>query len=165
MLFSHRTLIAIAGTFWLIIGLALLSVGLRLIVGVAKAHEALETAYLLPTLTSYVGRIEVAAVCLIAICLFIGYLKGRFVLVKSIKRVVARVHTLPNPASLVRLYHMGYYLLVAAMVGMGVLFRVLSVPEDVRGAIDVAIGAALINGSLIYYRFAAKLKSEDVSAQ
>jgi hypothetical protein len=32
------------------------------------------------------------------------------------------------------------------------MFRVLSIPFDIRGGVDVAIGSALINGAMLYFR-------------
>jgi hypothetical protein len=162
--FSHRTLIAIAGALWFVVGFALLGVGLRLIVGVAKASLDETPALFLPHLAPHLGNREVAAVCTIALCLVVGYLKSRFVLVKSVKRVVRRILTLPNPASLSRLYTLSYYLLIAAMMGIGMLFKVLQIPADLRGAIDVAVGAALLNGALLYFRYANNSTPENFSA-
>ena len=158
---SHRSLIAIAGSLWFIVGLALLSLGLKLIVNTAKAPDAVEAPHaFLHHLARYVGTKESAAVFLIAICLFVGYLKGRFVLVKSVKRVVHRILSLKAPTSVTNIYPLPMYLLIGLMMGMGLLIKALNMPHDVRGAIDVAVGAALINGGLIYYRYAASLKGD-----
>ncbi len=46
------------------------------------------------------------------------------------------------------------------MIGLGVMIKVLDVPTDLRGWIDTAIGAALINGAVIYFQHAYQLKQE-----
>jgi hypothetical protein len=118
---------------------------------------------LLNSLSPYFGGIEQAIVALIALSLFIGYMKGKHVLGKSAKRVAGRICNLPNPANLFTIYSRGYCLLILGMVGLGMGIKYLGIPNDVRGVIDVAIGAALINGSLLYFRMAYALKSRGLN--
>jgi hypothetical protein len=40
------------------------------------------------------------------------------------------------------------------MMALGLVFRFLPIPIDLRGLIDVAIGSALINGAMLYFRAA-----------
>ena len=47
------------------------------------------------------------------------------------------------------------------MVGLGALIKVLNLPLDVRGAIDIVIGSALINGAMIYFRSAFELRNQE----
>ena len=101
-------------------------------------------------LSPYVGGIEPAALVWIAFALFIGFLKGRRVLSKSVDRSVNRILTLPNPASLGKIYTPGYYALLGSMVALGILVRYTT--QDIRGGIDIAIGSALINGAMLYFR-------------
>ena len=89
---------------------------------------------------------------MVAVCLMIGYLKGKHVLGKSAVRGIERIRAFPNPTSLGNIYSAKYYVLLAIMIGLGLSIKYLGLPHDVRGAIDVAIGAALINGALIYFR-------------
>lgn len=163
--FSHATLIAVSGFIWLAIGGFLLSLGLRLILGSIQPEFAYFEKHLplLDNLTPIFGGIEQAALLLIAFCLMIGYFKGRYVLGKSARRGVARLLTFPNPTSIGNLYSSKYYLLLGAMVGLGMSIKYLGLPNDVRGAVDVAIGAALINGAMIYFRLAYAVRKSEAS--
>lgn len=158
--FSHATLTAVSGFIWLAIGGFLLSLGLRLIVGSIQPEFAyFEKRFpILDTLAPYFGGIEQAALLLIVLCLLIGYLKGRYVLGKSARSGVARLLTFPNPTSIGNLYSTKYYILLGGMVGLGMSIKYLGLPNDVRGAVDVAIGAALINGAMIYFRLAYAIR-------
>jgi hypothetical protein len=84
--------------------------------------------------------------------LMLGYLKGKIVLSKSVDRQINRISTLPNPASLKQIYSKGYYLLIAGMILLGISLRFLPITVDTRGAIDLCIGSALINGAMLYFR-------------
>lgn len=158
---SHTALIAISGLVWLAIGVFLLSLGLNLIVASTQPEFlAIEKQYpILATLEPYFG-IEQAALFLIVACLFVGYAKGRYVLGKSARRGVARILTFPNPTSLANIYSMPYLLLIGGMVGLGMSIKYFGLPNDVRGAVDVAIGSALINGAMIYFRLATAIKQK-----
>lgn len=153
----HEALITIAGTVWLIIGLFLFSLGLRLIVANAALYEMKEASTpLLRMLAPLFGGGHQAAIVLIVLGLFLGYFKGRFALKKTANRAIARIHSLPNPSPLHHLYNYKFYLLIALMMGLGMLLRVSHIPNDVRGVIDLLIGAALINGSLFYFKQARR---------
>jgi hypothetical protein len=155
MRFSHRTLILLAGFAWLAIGIMLLYLGL---------HFILETVRN-PALSQVAGRFSViqfvarlvpdrtqAIMLTIIFSLLIGYIKGKMALAKSVKRQIARIESLPNPASLKYLYSKGYYLLIACMILLGILLRFFPITLDTRGTIDTIIGSALINGAMLYYR-------------
>jgi uncharacterized protein YneF (UPF0154 family) len=125
-------LIVLSGLIWLVIGALLLKKGLNFLMDDPAMEET--------------------ALVLVAVALLIGFLKGKFVLEKSAKRGVERLHTLPDPVSLSRIYNARYYILLAIMVGIGLSMNFLGVPNHIRGFIDVAIGAALIKGSMCYFR-------------
>lgn len=158
---SHTILIVISGLIWFAIGCFLLTLGLGFITESTKQSQLSDVAAanhpILSNLSPYIGGFEEAALVLIAVCLFIGHLKGKHVLGKSAKRGVERIRTLPQPASLASIYSAKYYILLAVMVGLGIAVRFL--PNDIRGGIDVIIGAALINGALIYFRSAVQKKA------
>jgi len=157
---SHQTLIIIAGMIWLGIGVFLLSIGLKLIVGNAQLIDSGGAASLplLRLISPFFGGAESAGTLLIALSLLIGYFKGRFVLIKSANRAVKRICSFPAPVSLHRIYSLQFLLLIGIMMTLGMLIRVFNVPQDIRGVIDVIVGSALINGSLIYFRLSARSK-------
>jgi len=43
-------------------------------------------------------------------------------------------------------------------MGLGMGIRYFGVPVDVRGLIDVAVGSALINGAMLYFRVGVQKK-------
>ena len=155
--FSHTTLIVISGFIWMAVGISLLSLGLGFMLEGTHSLR-LSDFPLLSILSPYMGGTEEAALLIIAISLFIGYLKGRYVLGKSANQGVERILTFTNPTHLKNIYNAKYYILLAAMVTMGVSIKYLGIPKDVRGMIDVIVGAALINGAMFYFRWALSLR-------
>ncbi len=135
MKIKRTVAVIISGVLWLLIGLMLLTKGLNFLVA---------------------GGREESALVLIAVGLLLGFVKGKFVLSKTVKRTVARIDALPAPIPLSKLYAPSYYLLILGMVLLGISLRWLPVPLEVRGTIDVAIGAALINGAQLYFRSVKK---------
>lgn len=158
--FKHVSLIVIAGLVWMVVGIFLMNVGLRLIAEKALTAAMSEGSSLLHTMASYFGGTQQAAVACIGMALAIGYFKGRFVLAKTVKKMVARIRSLPTPVGLHLIYSFKFYILIAFMIGLGMALKFFSVPEDVRGIVDIAIGAALINGAVLYFRHALELRKE-----
>lgn len=149
---SHSMLIVISGLIWLAIGIFLLPLGLKFLL--EATHSPEPNFPLLNPLTSILGQRELATILLIVFGLIIGYYKGTYVLGRSAKRVVKRITSQPNPASLSCLYSLPYLLLIGVMVIIGMSIKFFGLALDIRGFIDVAIGAALINGALVYFRMA-----------
>lgn len=158
MKFTPTIAIVASGILWLIIGIFLLTKGLNLVVLATHAEQFGVRSTLIPYVTTFVSGREQAALLLITVALIVGLLKGRLVLIKSVKRVVARIHSLPQPLKINQVYSWGYLAIIAGMMGLGMLIRVLKLPADIHGLVDVAIGSALINGSMIYFRFAVLSK-------
>lgn len=139
MKLQPRTLIILSGLIWFAIGLWLLNLGINFLVEASKDPRKAAIIFS-----------ETALFTLLAVALMIGFLKGRFVLSKTVERNTNRLKT---ENSLFSLFTPAYLVLIAVMVGLGFLVRFL--PIDVRGFVDVAIGAALINGAMLYFRKAA----------
>ena len=147
---SHAALIFLSGFVWLAVGCFLLPLGLNFVVGALLKENAAQPHPVLHFLASYVGGMDAAAIAWIAITLMIGFFKGRRVFSKSVNRSVNRIFTLPNPVSLSKIYTPSYYLLLGSMILLGVLVRFT--PQDIRGGVDIAVGSALINGAMLYFR-------------
>lgn len=156
MQFRHATLITISGLIWLAVGTFLLSLGLNLLVGTIQSTESPHP--LLDLLTFLTAEQNV--ILLISLALAIGYFKGKYVLSKSAQRVTTRICSFPNPTNLKNLYSMPYYLLIGGMMALGMLIKIFGAPSDIRGFVDIAIGTALINGSMLYFRLALMLPSK-----
>lgn len=154
---SHKNLIILSGLIWFGAGFYLLQLGLSLLLSDLNGTAfSAENYPLIHMVSSYIGSGETAALILVTLALFIGYLKGSYVLGKSAHRGVARILEFPNPAPLSRIYSAKYYVLLGLMMAMGVSIKYLGLNNDVRGFIDAIIGSALINGSMIYFRLAQK---------
>lgn len=156
MKLSHKTLIIISGTIWFAVGCFLMELGLKFLLAptIPEAAAFLSHYPLLSLLAPYAGGIEEAIIGVLAVSLFIGYFKGRYVLAKSAQKGVDRIRSFPNPTSLVNIYSPKYYVLLGAMIGIGMSMKYLGIPPDIRGMVDVAIGAALVNGAILYFRLA-----------
>jgi hypothetical protein len=162
MRLSKATWIAISGVIWFIVGMGLLTLGLNFIVYKAQIDRG-ETTSLIARIAPLVGGRDQAAVVHIVFGLIIGFMKGRFVLVKTVRRVVERILKLPHPIKISDVYSKGYLLLIAAMVLLGLSMKWFGAPMEIRGTIDVAIGSALMNGAIAYFRlsFAAHKQQAD----
>lgn len=158
--FRRPVLVMFSGMIWMVIGCGLLSQGLNLLIDGAKgALVEGQAAYpLLKLCASLAGGEHGAALLLVSVGLALGYVKGRYVLFKSCKRVVARISELPEPASLFKMWSPAFYFLIGFMMLLGMGMKVSGVPSDLRGVIDVAVGSALINGAMVYFRFASQMR-------
>lgn len=155
MRFKHRTLILLSGLVWVAIGTLLLSLGIHFILEALRHPELLSASGRFSILTffdRFVSDRANAVVLVVTVALMVGYLKGKMVLSKSVDRQIKRIESLPNPGPLKQLYGKGYYLLIASMILLGISLRFWPITLDTRGAIDLTIGSALINGAMLYFR-------------
>jgi len=146
----HTILIAISGVIWLSIGIMLLSMGTNFLVGSLLEANQSQPHPMLHLFAGISGGLEQAMIILLALGLGLGLLKGRLIFRKTVDRSVKRILSLPNPTSIFNIYEKKYYILLLGMVFLGVLARMT--PQDVRGFIDVAIGSALIQGAVLYFK-------------
>jgi hypothetical protein len=151
---KHRRCIALSGFLWLAIGFSLLYKGLHLISAAAFQTDTLCFAW-----QGVFGTPHQAATVFMGFGLLLGFIKGRLVLSKTVQRVSKRIASLPEPVRLSDAYSRSYWLLIGAMMALGMLFRFLPIPIDVRGIVDVAVGSALLNGSLLFFRAARAVES------
>jgi hypothetical protein len=147
----HSTLYFLSGLVWLAAGCNLLPLGLRLLLGTLDPAATAPTPLLQPFI-QWMASPQQAVQLLIILGLFIGFLKGRTVLAKAVHREITRISQLPSPASITHLYGKKALVVLAIMVLLGMSMKWLALPSDIRGFIDVAVGAALINGAVIYFR-------------
>lgn len=150
--FNHRSLIIFSGAIWFVVGSFLLQLGLRLLMGTLEPEATFSS--MLTFVSFRMGSLENAVILLITLGLIIGFFKGRFVLGKSVKRLVSRIRSFQQPTPISKIYTPAYYILLGSMMMIGMLIKYFQVPDDIRGTVDVAIGAALINGSMLYFRAA-----------
>ncbi len=146
-----------SGMTWLVIGFFLMSKGLGYLV--MSAQIPVSNVFSLVTgLTPVFGSRDMAAISLIVISMMIGWIKGRVVLAKTARKVMARVRLLKEPIKLTEVYNLRYLILIGSMIALGISLKLLHVPTDVLGCVDVAVGTALVQGSVVYFRGAAERK-------
>lgn len=143
MRFSKKTWLVVSGLTWIALGVMLLVKGLKFILAEGSAP-------LLSWCEPLVGSHQQASLLVISAGLFFGFIKGRVILAKTVKRIVGRIGE--GRLTFSQVYDRKYYVVLAMMMGLGISFRFLPIPDDVRGLIDVTIGSALINGAMLYFR-------------
>lgn len=136
------------GLLWLAAGLFLMFKGVPLLVR-ASVREDLPLIKFLKPLT---GSSEQAAMILVVLSLVIGLIKGRTVMTKAAKRTLKRLVTLSDPLPVSQLFSLRYVLTLGIMMSLGMAIRFAHLPMDIHGLIDLAIGSALMNGGLVYFR-------------
>lgn len=154
---SHFLMIVISGIIWTMVGILLMTLGMHHLMDALRLwDEIIVSSHLsMIKMLSYVfHRPEQVLVAIVAVCLLAGYSKGHFVLMRSVKTGVQRILSYPNPSEIKNLYTKKYYFLLFFMMGLGILLRVAKIPEDIHGAIDLAIGSALLKGALGYFKYA-----------
>ncbi len=156
---SKTVWIIISGAIWFIVGIGLLTLGLNFIVFKAQI-DFTDTTSLIAKLAPIVGGRDQAALALITIGLILGFIKGRYVLGKTVKRVSERIITLSQPIRFSQVYSRGYLMLIGGMILLGISMKWLGIPTEIRGLIDVAIGSALMNGAMAYFRVAFAVHKE-----
>ena len=144
MRMTHLQAIIVSGLSWLAIGAFLLYRGLFYLIICLFDHSLSQNAILL----------------LVAIGLVLGFIKGRYVLSKTVERVTKSILIHPAPLKLTKLYSKGYLILIASMMALGISLRFLPIANSIRGVIDTAIGFALMNGALLYFKLALSLKRQ-----
>lgn len=156
MKFSHIPWIVFSGALWLFVGILLLTKGIGLTILMVRFPDLSSPFF--SVFASKISSHEQAALLFVALGLLIGFMKGRFVLSKTVERVVLRIVSFPSPVAFKDVYTMQYYLLIGAMMSLGMLLKWVLIPPDIKGFIDVAIGSALINGAALYFRHAITIK-------
>ena len=146
---SHTVMIYISGLIWLVVGLMLLRIGVNLFAPLFDSPG--ESTPLLNLLSPLFGERN-ALIGLIGAAALIGYVKGRFILGKSARKGVERILTYSEPMPITSLYSPKYFILLGAMIALGVSIKYMGIPNDIRGFIDVAIGIALLTGAQVYFR-------------
>jgi len=146
---KHRAYIALSGFLWFFSGGFLLYKGLHLINDATFRADSLCSKW-----QTVFGSPQQAATIFIGIGLLLGFIKGRFVLSKTVRRVVSRIASFPGPIRFSDAYSRSYWILIASMIALGMSFRFLPIPMDMRGIVDVAIGSALVNGAMLFFRAA-----------
>jgi hypothetical protein len=150
----HSTLYALSGIVWLAVGVMLLNLGLGFLMHGFQGNSFVQDGYsgLFSFMSFYTGTADYAAIALIIFGLVVGIAKGRFVMQKAAQKSAIRIAKLENPTSITNLYSRSNIILLGIMMCLGLGMKLFALPYDIRGTIDVAVGCALIQGSLAYFR-------------
>jgi len=165
---SHFLMIVISGVIWSMVGILLMTLGMHHLMDALRLWDEviISTSPSLIKMVSYVfHKPQQALTAITAVCFLVGYAKGRFVLMRSVKSGVQRILAHPNPSEIKNIYAKKYYFLMALMMGLGMLLKVVKIPADIHGAIDLAIGAALIKGALGYFKYALAEKRGTIAQE
>ncbi len=131
---SWRALTVLSGVVWIVVGISLFNLGLKFL----WADEFVNDLYFFPFW--------------VLLCLYIGFLKGRFVLTKSANRIVNRLVSLPQPIALWKVYSPTTWGLFLIMIAFSKGMQIYDVSLFVRGSVDLIVGMALIKGSFFYFK-------------
>jgi len=158
---SHRSLLILSGLVWLAVGIFLLSFGLNLLfTSLSTPVQAGDHFSLIHFFGQKVSGPSNGFIVVVTIGLMVGFLKGRTVLKRTATKQVVNLRAHANPAKLTTVFNKRYLILIGLMMMLGMLLRYLPIHMDVRGAIDVTIGAALINGASHYFKSAFQPTTE-----
>jgi hypothetical protein len=134
---KQRSVILLSGMIWFIGGMSLMWIGLNLLAK-NSSHWVDESGVVL----------------VIALALLIGALKGKFVMRKAAAKMIARVETFGKHVPFFKAFGARYLILIAVMMSLGILLRFFD--PFIRGVVDTAVGAALIQGALHYFTYDRK---------
>ncbi|MEI8328759.1 MAG: hypothetical protein WCG14_01985 [Chlamydiia bacterium] len=136
---------------WISIGVFLLYKGLTILVELSYMDPS---SFFMDRLAQMAGGRQPAILVCISAAILLGFLKGRFVLSKTVLRLSNRFFAFSRPMSIKEMYPTSYLILLGSMMCFGMLMKWISIPLEVRGIVDVAVGSALINGALQYFKLA-----------
>lgn len=161
MKIGHITGIVISGTLWLIIGMLLSFKGFIYMAHCLATYEIKSIDYpCLKYLQGYLNNAQKAAFYLIFFSVFLGYMKAKLVLSKSVRRNALRLLDMQPPFHIKNLFSLNFLILIGCMFLLGMIFRVLPIYLDVKAFVDIAVGFSLIYGSILYFKYILALKME-----
>ena len=101
MKFKHKTLIFLAGFVWLAIGIFLLSLGIHFILDTIRNPTLIyipRRFSISRLIMNFVSDPTQSVVVVITLSLLVGYVKGKVVLSKSVRRQVKRIENSAKPS-------------------------------------------------------------------
>jgi hypothetical protein len=154
MKLTARKAILLSGLIWMAIGILLLSKGISYlqVTGHAFINGTQEGFSLIKKLTEYTQNPKQSVFIILCAGLCIGFFKGQVVFRKTVNRVISRIRSQNEPIALGKIYSPLYVILILGMMTLGMGFKYLPLPLDIKGLLDFTIGFALINGAMLYFR-------------
>ncbi|MCF7852873.1 MAG: hypothetical protein K9M07_06500 [Simkaniaceae bacterium] len=108
-------------------------------------------------------KIQIAEQILLVILsvgFILGYLKGRLVFVRVANRMIKKLVQFEEPLPLSVIFSIRYLIVIAVMMGLGMLMRYLPIRLDIKAIVDFAVGIGLIYGSIYQFRQAFVFRKE-----
>jgi hypothetical protein len=145
-----KTLPYFYGFLWFFGGYSLLNKGITLLFG-------FQNPFLLPFGKSIDLTIEISALLLLLVGIAIGIAKSTFVLSKVAERIIHRADQAKTFREAVDIRSI---VLMVFMIFLGISLKYFPIPSDVLGCIDIAVAAALLQTSLLFFKKGRGQKQE-----
>lgn len=146
------------GWIWLFTGVLLLRKGLDFANQLGESSEPIVSSKVFTFLCENLGNSKTASMALVVIALAIGFMKSRRVMTKAANRNIERLMSMET-VPVTALFDTKMWILIAAMMGLGLLINRLGLSYEWRVLIDVAVGSALMMGSAQYLKAPASSKA------
>jgi hypothetical protein len=143
--------IRICGWVWLFAGVLLLRKGVQFASQLASSSEPVFHSGVFAFLCKMMGSSQSAAIAIVLVALALGFMKARTVLAKAASRNIVRLQQLES-VSVAELFDAKMWILMAAMMGMGLLINRVGLAFEWRAFIDVTVGCALMMGATQYLK-------------
>lgn len=137
----------LAATIWLGIGIMLLMKGLNIANGLFDQQQVTVLAKVINCI-----NMQNFVYGLISVGIAIGFLKGNMVFRKLALKNVQRLKT-KNRVAPWDIYPRSTWMIIMVMMGIGMLLKQFPMISDIRAAILIGVGSALIQGGIFYLRF------------
>lgn len=159
MKIGHIKAIIISGVLWFFIGSLLLIKGFFLMSRCFTSFEV-STYPLITFFSRYLMDHQKATIYLVLLSSLIGFFKAKLVLSKTVQRNVKRILNQPSPLHIKDLFSPSFLMVIGFMFILGMVLKLFPIYLDVRAAIDIAVGFALLYGFVLYLKCATLLKMQ-----
>lgn len=90
--------------------------------------------------------------------LFLGFIKGKFILTKSADRTIRHIVSFEEPLKIRNIIPKTFLVVMVFMMSLGMLLKYSHIPYLYRGIIDFTVGSALIIGAMHFFKKAYMIK-------
>lgn len=155
--FSYVGALVFFGILWLMVGIGLSLKGYQYGL-LAIGADDLTSLIALPQDT--LRKTEQSLMMMLSIGLMVGYLKGRFIMTRSVQRFMRGIVQLDEPLTIRDILTTKYLILIGCMMILGIILRYLPIPFSIKATVDFAVGVALLYGSFYTFQQARRFNKE-----